>query len=110
MDKPDAWIDPIPGAGLFAVLEFLLALLDASDRQWHSQLMRYALNDIQAGKLARELERIGIDPEQRVSVLIECKDSADIPITAINADGGAFDWLEDEPDLYSDQDLIERYR
>ena len=24
--------------------------------------------------------------------------------------GGAFDWLPEEPDLYSDADLIEHYR
>jgi hypothetical protein len=29
-------------------------------------------------------------------------------VTAINAAGGGFDWLADEPDLYSDGDLVER--
>jgi hypothetical protein len=32
------------------------------------------------------------------------------PITAINAEGEAFRWLADEPELYSDADLVERYR
>jgi hypothetical protein len=31
-------------------------------------------------------------------------------MTAINAAGGAFDWLAEEPDLYSDADLAEHYR
>lgn len=31
-------------------------------------------------------------------------------MTAINAAGGAFNWLAEEPDFYSDADLIERYR
>jgi hypothetical protein len=31
-------------------------------------------------------------------------------MTAINAAGGAFDWLAEEPDLYSDADLVERFR
>lgn len=36
---------------------------------------------------------------------------ADEPsITAMNAMGGAFDWLADYPDLYSDADLVERLR
>ena len=72
--------------------------------------MRYALKDIRAGALAQELQRIGIGPEQRISVVIESQDQADVPITAINAASGAFDWLADEPDLYDETDLVERYR
>lgn len=26
------------------------------------------------------------------------------------AHGGAFDWLHDEPDLYTDDDMVERYK
>ncbi len=34
-------------------------------------------------------------------------EEADAPsITAIAEAGGAFDWLADEPDLYSDADLV----
>ena len=29
---------------------------------------------------------------------MSAKDSEDVPITAINAEGGAFDWLSQEPD------------
>ena len=72
--------------------------------------MRQVLNDIEAGKLAEELQRRGIAPGQRVRVVVESIEDNGLPITAINAAGGAFDWLNDEPDLYSDADLVERYR
>jgi hypothetical protein len=72
--------------------------------------MRQVLSDIQAGKLTEELRRRGIPAEQRLRVVIESLEEESLPITAINAVGGAFDWLEKEPDVYSDADLIERYR
>lgn len=72
--------------------------------------MRQVLSDIEAGKLTDELKRRGIPPGQRLRVVIESLEEDELPITAINAAGGAFDWLADEPDLYSDADLIERYR
>jgi hypothetical protein len=28
----------------------------------------------------------------------------------INAEGGAFDWLAEDPGLYRDADLVERFR
>ncbi|CAK0742200.1 hypothetical protein CCP1ISM_140017 [Azospirillaceae bacterium] len=46
-------------------------------------------------------------PDPYTSTLDEADE---LPITAINAAGGGFDWLADEPDLYSDADLVERYR
>ncbi len=72
--------------------------------------MRQVLNGIEAGKLLDELKRRGIKPNQRLRVIVESVDSDDLPMTVINASGGAFDWLAGEPDLYSDADLIERYR
>ena len=72
--------------------------------------MRQVLNDIEAGKLLDELKRRGIKPSQRLRVVVESIESDDPPMTAINASGGAFDWLAGEPDLYSDADLKERYR
>jgi hypothetical protein len=42
--------------------------------------------------------------------MVEGIESEELPITAINAAGGAFDWQADEPDLYSDADLVERFR
>ena len=72
--------------------------------------MRQIVNDIEAGKLAEELKRRGIAPGQRVRVVVESIEDSGLPITAINAAGGAFDWLNDEPELYGDNDLVERYR
>ena len=72
--------------------------------------MRQVLDDIEAGKLAEELHRRGISPGQRLRVVVESIDDSNLPITAINEAGGAFLWLKDEPDLYSDADLVERYR
>ncbi len=40
----------------------------------------------------------------------EHDETEELCLTAINAAGGAFDWLADEPDLYSDADLVERFR
>jgi hypothetical protein len=72
--------------------------------------MRQILNDIEAGRLTEELRRRGIPPEKRLRVVVESLDDDELPMTAMNAEGGAFDWLADEPDLYSDDDLVERYR
>jgi len=57
-----------------------------------------------------ELQRRGIPPAQRLRVVIESLDVVEPSLTAINAAGGAFDWLAEEPDLYSDADLVERFR
>ncbi|HEY7242453.1 MAG TPA: hypothetical protein VH678_01045 [Xanthobacteraceae bacterium] len=72
--------------------------------------MRQILSDIEAGKVSDELRRRGIPPRQRLRVVVESIDVGEPSITAINAAGGAFDWLAEEPDLYSDADLIERFR
>ncbi len=42
--------------------------------------------------------------------MVESLEDDELPITEINVEGGAFGWLADEPDLYSEADLIERYR
>jgi hypothetical protein len=86
------------------------AFLKAGRHRAIFNFMRQVLNDIEAGKLADELKRRGIKPSQRLRVIVESIDSDDLPMTAINASGGAFDWLAEEPDLYSDADLVERYR
>jgi hypothetical protein len=72
--------------------------------------MRQVLNNIEAGKLTEELARRGIPPGRRLRVIVESLEDDDLPITAINAASGAFGWLADEPDLYSDGELVERYR
>jgi hypothetical protein len=72
--------------------------------------MRQVLEDIEAGRLTDELARRGIPARQRLRVTVESLESDELPMTAINAGGGAFDWLAGEPDIYSDGDLIEHYR
>ncbi len=63
--------------------------------------MRQVLKDIEAEQVPDALRRLGI---------VETKDEDDLPITIINAIGGGFDWLSDEPEIYDDGDLTERYR
>lgn len=72
--------------------------------------MRQILNDIEAGKVSEELRRRGIPSSQRLRVVVESIDLEEPSMTALNAAGGAFDWLAEEPDLYSDTDLVERFR
>ena len=65
---------------------------------------------IEARQASAELIRRGIKPQQVVRLVVDLDEADELPITAINAAGGGFDWLADEPDLYSDADLVERYR
>jgi hypothetical protein len=71
--------------------------------------MRQILNDIEAGKVTDELRR-GIPSGQRLRVVVESSEADEPSITGMNAAGSAFDWLAEEPDLYSDADLAERFR
>ena len=59
------------------------------------------------GIVSAELARRGIAADARVHVLVELVGGeADLPSMAAVAEaGGAFDWLADEPDLYTDADL-----
>jgi hypothetical protein len=41
-------------------------------------------------------------------VLVEVRDAEELSTAAIAQAGGAFDRLADEPELYSDADLVER--
>jgi hypothetical protein len=75
-------------------------------------MMRSIIDRIEAGEILPpdELARLGLAPRRLLRVIpetVEAED-AEIGITAMNARGGAFAHLEDEPDLYSDADLIER--
>ena len=65
--------------------------------------------DAEAGQISAELARHGIAPDARVHVLVEVMDSeADsLPMAAMAQAGGGFDWLADEPDLYTDADLVQ---
>jgi hypothetical protein len=74
--------------------------------------MRTTIDCIEAGKILPpdHLSRLGLTPNRVLRVVLETVDAedAEISITAMNAQGGAFAYLDDEPDLYSDADLIER--
>ena len=76
--------------------------------------MKATIDRIEAGKLlpADQLARLGLSPRRIVKVTLETVDvdaGEDAPsITQINARGGAFDHLADEPDIYGDGDLAER--
>ena len=72
--------------------------------------MRQILNDIEAGKVTDELRRRGIPVRQRLRVVVKSIEVDEPSLTILNAAGGACDWLADEPDLYSDADLVERFR
>lgn len=83
----------------------------ASDRPlWHYGRMKQIIRDIEAGKVSDELKRRGIPADQRLHIVVESLNDESLPMTRINRAGGAFDWLAGEPDLYSDNDLVERYR
>jgi len=64
--------------------------------------------DAPAGRVSEELARRGIAAETRVRVLVEVVEGEDLPMAALAQEGGAFDFLADEPDLYTDTDAMER--
>ncbi len=70
-------------------------------------MQRIAL-DIEAGKVSAELGRRGIASATRVHVVVDVADDDDLPTAAIAQQGHGFDWLEQEPDLYTDADLLPR--
>jgi hypothetical protein len=72
--------------------------------------MKQVLNDVEATEVSEKLRRRGIPPRQRLRVVVESIETEEPSITEMNAAGGAFDWLAEEPDLYSDDDLIEHFR
>ena len=73
--------------------------------------MRTTIDRIEAGRLLPQddLRRLGLTPDRMLRVILETVDADDeISISEMNAEGGAFAHLADEPDLYADSDLIER--
>jgi hypothetical protein len=70
--------------------------------------MRKIALDARAGEVSAELARRGIATDARVHVLVEIvEEDADLPpMAAIAEAGGAFGWLAEEPDLYTDADLL----
>ena len=70
--------------------------------------MRQVLENIEAGQVQAEMARRGIQPRQRVRVVFETVESDDIPTAQMAQEGGAFDWLKEEPDLYTAADIKKR--
>lgn len=65
--------------------------------------------DAEAGQVSIELARRGIGVRTRVHVIVEVEAEQDgLPLAAIAQQGGAFNWLDEEPDLYTDADLVQR--
>ena len=70
--------------------------------------MRQIVLDAEAGQVSAELTRRGIDGHARVHVTVDVLEAPELPMAAIATAGRGFDWLAEEPDLYSDADLVER--
>ena len=71
--------------------------------------MRKITLDAEAGRVSGELIKLGIPNTTRVHVVVDVIEGDDEPPIADLAHAGrAFDWLADEPDLYSDADLRAR--
>jgi hypothetical protein len=70
--------------------------------------MKQIVLDAKAGQVSAELRRRGIAAGTRVHALIELVDDPELPMGEIAETGKGFAWLADEPDLYSDADLVER--
>jgi len=68
-------------------------------------MQRIAL-DAEAGEISAELARRGIAPATRVHVIVDLPDDAGLPMAALVQAGGGFDWLDEEPELYTDADLV----
>lgn len=73
-------------------------------------LVQQIILDAEAGQISAELTRRGIAAHARVHVVVELRDNGDLPMAAIAQTGRAFDWLAEEPDLYTDADLVEATR
>ena len=72
--------------------------------------MQRMMLDVEAGKVSAELAHRGIPAHLRVRVLVEIPDEATLPKTALAQAAGTFDFLVEEPDLYTDTDAVERFQ
>jgi len=68
--------------------------------------MRYILDNIEAGKLTEEVRRRGLSDHQKVRAVVETLN--DLPLARMAEQGGAFDFLTDDPDLYGETDIRSR--
>jgi len=70
--------------------------------------MKQIILDAEAGQVSAELSRQGVASNARVHALVEVIDDSELPMGMLAQAGMGFNWLADEPDLYSDTDLVER--
>lgn len=70
--------------------------------------MKQIVLNAEAGQISAELARRGIATNVLVHARIEVVPEPELPMEAIAQNGKAFAWLDGEPDLYSDDDLVER--
>ncbi|MCK8788055.1 hypothetical protein M0638_27240 [Roseomonas sp. NAR14] len=70
--------------------------------------MQQIVLDARVEEISTELARRGIGATARVHVVVEVLDAGDLPMAVIAQQGRALDWLADEPELYTDADLVER--
>ncbi len=66
--------------------------------------MRYVLEKIEVGQLLGEIRRRGISDRQLVRVIVETMDDK-LPLAEMAEEGRAFNFLVDEPNLYSAADI-----
>jgi hypothetical protein len=84
--------------------------MDEYDLKRSHPMQRIAL-DAEAGQVSAELARRGIAADTRVHVLVEVSADEDpLPMGAMAQAGEAFNWLAEEPDLYTDADLVPQVR
>jgi hypothetical protein len=69
--------------------------------------VRYVLENIEAGKLTEEIRRRGLSEHQKVRAVVETLN--ELPLARTAEQGGAFDFLADEPDLYGESDIRSRH-
>ena len=69
--------------------------------------MSQIVRDAEGGQVSAELARRGIPADARVHALVEVAPDGDLLMAAIARAGRGLEWLAEEPELYSDADLIE---
>jgi hypothetical protein len=80
------------------------AFVDYNVMNHDRSAMRYVLEKIAAGKISSEMERRGVPAGQPVRVVVDTLDGG-LPLAHLAEEGGAFRFLADEPDLYSEADV-----
>ncbi len=64
---------------------------------------------IEQVRYLKAIVSVGRRGEEEVLIVPKPEINEDLPISAINASSSSFDFLEDEPDIYSLKDLKKRY-